>query len=150
VTLVPNLTGETSVKNIPIPELYPPMTPQAEKDTQDARVYNRRVQETVPGSFKWITWSNAGDKVHALVENKNPKMYDSIVKYQRFIDIAVSDIDKDDLPDVVVYYWNACTAKGCPYEIYFGNSVKNIASFFGRDIIQYRNGVILDGTYYEL
>jgi hypothetical protein len=132
-----------------LPPLYPEMTPQAEKLTQDNHVRARQQENAMPGSFQWMSWAQAGDKVHELVlkESKDHKQFD---EYGRYIDIAVADVDKDGLPDVIVYYWNYCPSQGCPYEVYFGNSNKNVASFIGNRLIPYRDGVKLDDQYYEL
>jgi len=122
-------------------------TPRAEAETQQDRQIQRE-KELTAGGFAWQHWSKIGEPTLKFIRERDPKEI-GITGSPKYRDFAVADIDKDNLPDVVVYDWTNCVAAGCQFQIYFNNTLQKPVGFLGRQLKPFKNGVSLDGTYYE-
>lgn len=126
------------------------LTPSALAETEQLR-QETRLSEVAAGGFAWMPWSKAGKNVWEFVYKRDPKMKKEIEQSGgKFLDIAVTDLDRDGQPDIVLWYWDDCGSDGCLFTIYFGKEVKQPENYIARIVRPYEQGIMVDDGYFKL
>jgi hypothetical protein len=125
----------------------PRLEPEAERLTQEAREVERKYDAS-KGGFKWKPWSDGGPTIAKFVFERDPDAR-NILQDGYHVDIAITDLDRDKEPDVVVLDWGHCGSQGCAYTIYYNDKNKKPVTFVAYDMLPYSDGVILDGKRYR-
>lgn len=126
------------------------LTPEAMAATEKMQAESR-AEEAMMGGFKWMAWDKAGPKVWDFVFKRSPSLKADMDKgLNKFVDIAVADVDHDGKPDIIMWTWVDCVTDGCLYTVYFGNEVKQPENYVARTFRPYAQGVMVDNGYFKL
>ena len=123
------------------------LSPAAEKQAFINRQQDRE-SELAQGSFKWIPWTQADEKIRQFVAERDPKGT-RVSDNPKYWDFAVYDVDHDMAPDVVMTYWMDCVAAGCQNVVFFGDPKLKPVFIIGMIIKPYKRGLWVDGNYVE-
>ena len=111
-----------------------------------------RDADLADGGLKWLSWSQAGKKVQEFVLKRQPSLkedpYMQPPENGVHYDFAITDLDQDNLPDVVLYRWAGCGSHGCAFTVIFNNETRKPATYYGFKIRPYEKGIMLDDTTY--
>ena len=125
-----------------------PAVVKAEQLTQEIRAEERKDDFEVTG-LKWLPWSASGKTLQDFIIKHEPN-YKTLIGKGRYVDSAIYDIDQDEQPDIILFFWNNCGNQGCLYKIYYGSAGKRPDDFFGWEFVPYKKGVMLDHAYFSL
>lgn len=121
---------------------------QAERITQQIRAEERRIDLQNSG-LSWMPWTKVGKPTQEFVQKRDPNLKALIGDGWR-IDAAVYDFDHNGEADIILYFWGDCGSLGCMYKIFFDRPTKTPESFFGNELVPYKEGIMLDHGYFGL
>lgn len=128
----------------------PVMTPQQAQQMQQ-QYEKLREDEKALGGFVWTSWDAAGKTIHDFVYKRDPSLKVQMDGgLDAYTDIAVYDIDRDGMMDVITWQHSGCGAEGnsCLFTIYWGAPAKGKDQFVGKTMRPYEDGIMLDQDGY--
>jgi len=140
---VPNTAPATTVapSAAPVDEAIA----RAEQATQQIRAEERLLDLQNHG-LKWVPWVQTGQATKDFIFNRDEKVK-TLIGIGNGIDVAVQDLNLNGKPDMILYYWKECGNQGCMYQIFFDNENQAPLSYFGWELIPYKEGIMLDHGY---
>lgn len=142
--LVPE--GETNKTIKPIMR-YPGAREAA---VQQKRQRDRALENRLNG-YQWMPFDRSGQKTLEFLQERKANIA-RLREESHYIDIAISDVDYDGKPDILLSYWDQfyCGTTGCSFDVYFGNSLRQPMYIKAHRIAPHPQGILIDDSYYSL